>query len=1553
MLTIIQSHRTERLVDFILRAYQAPNQSVFEQFIVIVPSMVLGDWLQKRVAEEAGISTLITTTFWGKYQWQLMQDILAQYNQWIQSSGSNEAALQVPEVAVLSPTVMQWRLFGYLTQATDSLLTTAKSAFANAPSYFVAQQQLSQVKNDDEVLQPLLQGLLGSLLSLAALPSSASTASQQDIYNQIDQRLWQLAGDLARVFNRYLTHRDEWLINWDEGKKIDVAAMVAQKDKLSTSFDQFAHITPSWLLEHYEMLEQVQRHLWQRLFSDVHRHRQRIEARFWQALAIEASGCQPLLPNRLTLFTIQQLPQAELDFIEKLSKYVDITLLHYNPSQLFWADIVDKQWLLRQRIINPDSVFLRDYGHTLLSQLGKQSREVFAMLASLSGNEDYADERVQWIDAFDLDFNTDVATSQNNDIEPSKNLALEPSLLPSLLQRLQYDVLMLSEDNTRQKAVQLVSEQLQQQLELPFAETQTTSDDLDDDAHDASLSMQRIEQKRFDKQRQWQLRSSDNSISIHSCHSLQRQLEVLRGMIGRWLNESSQDGSIRHVSDIVIMLPDVERHYELIKSVFVDGRGQDGLILPAKITGVVDKSIRELWHAIIGFYQLLGRTDSRFEAHEVFDWLMLPALYESFGLTHEQMSRACTLLAQAGYIRGFDESHLQSSLHRQDSDYRFSFAYALDRLVTGMLMPQALMTDCLYLFAWQSEQLKEKTLPLHNIMLSDAPIIEVLCQIYQGIDQNRECYQQRRTAQEWIAELENKVIHRYFAYFDQTQSMRAIFSAMNGFRASLRANRHYQQYGELGQNNPTTEATSKMVANLAAIEQMPLKLAFMLDSIEAQLESQQVSAEPTGVITFGRFGSLRNIPFKLVAMLNMNLSEFPNRDHDNRYDLMRAGLAKRGDRFTEDDDNGAFLDALLCARDDCWIFYNGQSLSDSHEHLPANPVSELLQFLQQQVDWQLPNLQPNLQQDTANAEQLDDSGKLQRYLPRLVERWLVTVHPALPFAKDNFIYHTPSATPVHTEQQCEDKADITQLADQLLQQSKVQQKKHFPPAPLWQSVFQTLRARHDIHNNGDTDTNILNTHLINSLSKIILPNKTQYQDIAKLLKSSHKQIKQLANNDASLHSHLHSIWQQTQTLISQLLPSKTAMDSTVTESEETKVASLILTNKPIALSMLVHQVRAPAQHYLRQQQLNVIANSTVQSHIEPLTLDNLTKYQLNDALLDVLIDDANKTNLIEDNLTQLTKTSQLEQFSQLQQLLYEMHLPAGVARQTTFMKAKTDLLTQLQIFSEQLIEQGVFTAIEAAIDVDKDKIDANILQTIAHMSTTQEESIHLAGITLKSQVPVIHTCSSWLKIEAAGASPKHLLRFWLTHLFWQIQRQTTLVQAADNDGRSIWRFGKGMDLKYKNAHAQQKNISSKQPIHTFALPAIKWQHALALLLPWIQLSEIIAKIPIIMPIESAFDYVANCLAAKLENTEYQATMHDFSGWLGTGYQPSQANGDHKITYDRCAQHETWRFILSNALTTGHEPTQQQQAIFNALDDAMSTLAMPLLESLFESLEPIP
>ena len=64
MFVITQSHRTEYLLDRI-RRHRSSSDDVFAKFVVIVPSMVLGEWLDKTFAERAGISTLVTAQFWG------------------------------------------------------------------------------------------------------------------------------------------------------------------------------------------------------------------------------------------------------------------------------------------------------------------------------------------------------------------------------------------------------------------------------------------------------------------------------------------------------------------------------------------------------------------------------------------------------------------------------------------------------------------------------------------------------------------------------------------------------------------------------------------------------------------------------------------------------------------------------------------------------------------------------------------------------------------------------------------------------------------------------------------------------------------------------------------------------------------------------------------------------------------------------------------------------------------------------------------------------------------------------------------------------------------------------------------------------------------------------------------------------------------------------------------------------------------------------------------------------------------------------------------------
>ena len=226
MLTIIQSNKIETLFDELLKLYEkkADNQSVFEPFNVIVPSKVMGEWLKKQVADQAGISTLVTTEFWGRFFIGLMQRVLRSYAYY------RENVLTVPDVAMLSRNIMQWQIFGFITANQAQIM-----ADENHPLYpfvhplltkdefeRVAQPEIT-VDVDDEPLAAKKSNSLGlhnqSLLANSLLSEQAQTRSQ-------DQRLWQLATDMATMLNRYMTYRPSWLAAWRNNQPIDVKQMI-------------------------------------------------------------------------------------------------------------------------------------------------------------------------------------------------------------------------------------------------------------------------------------------------------------------------------------------------------------------------------------------------------------------------------------------------------------------------------------------------------------------------------------------------------------------------------------------------------------------------------------------------------------------------------------------------------------------------------------------------------------------------------------------------------------------------------------------------------------------------------------------------------------------------------------------------------------------------------------------------------------------------------------------------------------------------------------------------------------------------------------------------------------------------------------------------------------------------------------------------------------------------------------------------------------------------------------------------------------------------------
>ena len=91
-------------------------------------------------------------------------------------------------------------------------------------------------------------------------------------------------------------------------------------------------------LQHATQLEAWQRWLWQHTFHEDYLEMLSIDQTFWQILDDPEKRQKALrqLPKQLIVFTVLDLPPSQLQFFRRLGQYLDVLILHYNPSQEYW-----------------------------------------------------------------------------------------------------------------------------------------------------------------------------------------------------------------------------------------------------------------------------------------------------------------------------------------------------------------------------------------------------------------------------------------------------------------------------------------------------------------------------------------------------------------------------------------------------------------------------------------------------------------------------------------------------------------------------------------------------------------------------------------------------------------------------------------------------------------------------------------------------------------------------------------------------------------------------------------------------------------------------------------------------------------------------------------------------------------------------------------------------------------------------------------------------------------------------------------------------------------
>ncbi len=182
--------------------------------------------------------------------------------------------------------------------------------------------------------------------------------------SQVALKRFQLARQLANLFDQYQLMRPQLLQTWKQGKVV-----------VGNSSEQW------------------QMHLWHRLVADAHGGRPRGELLQEIISVLNKKKKLADIPRRISVFGVHILPPLFLDYLEGLAKHTDIHFFLLSPCQNYWGDMTRRQAISKDGRRDPNY-------HPLLVSLGGQGRDFQEMLLNRGG---FASEILSYEEPFTPD----------------------------------------------------------------------------------------------------------------------------------------------------------------------------------------------------------------------------------------------------------------------------------------------------------------------------------------------------------------------------------------------------------------------------------------------------------------------------------------------------------------------------------------------------------------------------------------------------------------------------------------------------------------------------------------------------------------------------------------------------------------------------------------------------------------------------------------------------------------------------------------------------------------------------------------------------------------------------------------------------------------------------------------------------------------------------------------------------------------------------------------------------------------------------------------------
>ncbi|MDA3900810.1 MAG: exodeoxyribonuclease V subunit gamma [Spirochaetes bacterium] len=392
---------------------------------------------------------------------------------------------------------------------------------------------------------------------------------------------------------------------------------------------------------------------------------------------------------------------------------------------------------------------------------------------------------------------------------------------------------------------------------------------------------------------------SDRSLQIHGVHSKRRELEILHDTLLDILNN---DSSVE-LRDILVMTPAINDYAPYIQAVFNEFRGSESFL----DFSIADLSLATDSETVPAFLKIIALYRTRFTCSQIVSLLRYRPLTEKAGIPEDEIERVGFWLHEASFCWGRNAEDRKKLLNVSYDEYSLSFA--LTRLLHG------------YLFPRNYDQTFEDVFPSGDFEGEQAILMGKLIAFVSRIEQFTHSCEELRSCSGWESLLHD-LVHDLFSDNDNyAESREMLFSSISR----------------------CTSASDSICS-----DEVPFEIIAHLLDTQLTTESRAFGFID-GRITFCEMLPMRSIPFKVIAIIGFNESDFPRAAMRNSYDLIHR-YPRTGDRSTRYDDRYLFLETLLSARKFLYFSFQAYKESDNSRLFPSPLISELLHYLEENCE---------------------------------------------------------------------------------------------------------------------------------------------------------------------------------------------------------------------------------------------------------------------------------------------------------------------------------------------------------------------------------------------------------------------------------------------------------------------------------------------------------------------------------------------------------------------------------------------------------------------------